>query len=66
MRQLVGDGEVQALLLGAVAQGRVVDVKGVVEHRIVSWDWLWAAQNKKTPREYARGLAPTSGTLSRR
>ncbi len=31
--QLVGNREVQALLLGAVAQGGVVDVKLVVDHR---------------------------------
>ena len=36
--ELVGHAEVQALLLRAVSQGRVVDVKGVVEHRNVSWD----------------------------
>src|SRR5207237_9157643 len=38
--QLVGHAEVQALLLRAVSQGRVVDVKGVVQHRIFSWDWF--------------------------
>ena len=31
MRQLVGGGEVEPLLLGAVAQGGVVDVEGAVE-----------------------------------
>ena len=53
--ELVGHAEVQALLLRAVAQGRVVDVKGVVEHRNVSWIGC-GPHNKKTPREYARGL----------
>ena len=38
--ELVGHAEVQALLLRAVSQGRVVDVKGVVQHRIFSWDWF--------------------------
>ena len=59
--QLVGHAEVQALLLRAVSQGRVVDVKGVVQHRNVSWFLVLfagrpACSNKKTPREYARGL----------
>jgi hypothetical protein len=64
--ELVGHAEVQALLLGAIAQGRVVDVKGVVEHRIVSWNWLWAAQTKRPLASTREVCAPTSGTLSRR
>ena len=42
MVELVGDREVQALLLGAVAQGRVVDVEVVARarlgiHLVPSW-----------------------------
>ena len=52
--QLVGNRQVQALLLGAVAEGGVVDVKLVVEHSRCPFlpyrlaDGGWA--NKKTPR----------------
>src|SRR5450432_792181 len=52
--QLVGNREVQALLLRAVAQGGVVDVKLVVEHsRCPFLRYRWAdgvLANKKTPR----------------
>ena len=34
-RQLVGDGQVEPLLLGAVAQGRVVDVEGALQVQLV-------------------------------
>src|SRR6202008_823983 len=62
--QLVGHAEVQALLLRAVSQGRVVDVKGVVEHRIFSWDWFVGRTTKDPSRVHARGLRADVRVLS--
>ena len=67
--ELVGDGEVEPLLLRAVAQGGVVDVEAVVEHfgfSRVCAAWLQLVRPKqKTPREYARGLrADVPGTCA--
>jgi hypothetical protein len=61
--QLVRDGQVQPLLLGPVAQGGVVDVEGVIGHRCDPFLGFWrkAGANKKTPREYARGLRAGGG-----
>ncbi len=54
--QLVGHRQVQALLLRAVAKGRVVDVKGVVEHRIFSRIEGCGRTAKDLSRVHARGL----------
>ena len=63
-RQFVGDREGHALTLGAVAQGRVVDVKGIGlrSHRVTSTSSevlriLRPGTNKKTPRTSGRSGA---------
>jgi hypothetical protein len=50
--QLVGDGEVQPLLLGTVAQRRVVDVERVVGH--AGGLFTSAGRNEKTSRDRGR------------
>jgi hypothetical protein len=57
-RQLVGDGQVQALLLCAITQGGVVDVERVVGHRIpVSFlIEMTCLRKTKDPSLHARGL----------
>ena len=49
--QLVGDGEVEALLLGAVAQGGVVDVEVALQVHGVVLSFVGARKCKRPPGE---------------
>src|SRR6202011_2979371 len=61
--ELVGHGEVETFLLGAVSQGRVIDVKGVIEHRILprlSFSQSSVPQNKRPLAGTREVCAPTA------